>query len=182
MYSYLQLKLQHKVCTCHLSQLASLSSSKRKKKIRTRNSQCIRRWINHAIIIHSIYTHSHTHSNNAQSPFNARLLNVHNANCAWEWKACGGGQGAEAWLVAERTFNSILLIRHVSAWQRRLLPAGRIVSKFISNNYAAINKPMPPITGGRADGRANCVHYSCNISRQLLLLLLSLTVPLPKVF
>lgn len=39
-------------------------------------------------------------------------------------------------------------------WQRCLLPAAAAatagkVSKFISNNYVAINKPMPAIKGGR---------------------------------
>lgn len=48
--------------------------------------------------------------------------------------------------------NRTLLIRHVSALAALSFASSK-VSKFISNNYVAINKPMPAIKGGaRATG------------------------------
>lgn len=78
---------------------------------------------------------------NAQSPLNARLLKMQNANCAVRgvWAMGNGG-------------NRTLLIRHVSPLAALSFASSK-VSKFISNNYVAINKPMPAIKGGaRATG------------------------------
>lgn len=79
--------------------------------------------------------------NNAQSPLNARLLKMQNANSAQRgvWERGYGGTGHYSYAMSAR-------------WQRCLLPAAATaskVSKFISNNYVAINKPMPAIKGGR---------------------------------
>lgn len=92
---------------------------------------------------------------------------MQNANCAERgvW-ATGNGGG-----------NRTLLIRHVSALAALSFASSK-VSKFISNNYVAINKPMPAIKGGaRATGlvglwgasftrviAVRAAHYSCSRS------------------
>lgn len=75
--------------------------------------------------------------------------------------------------------NRTLLIRHVSALAALSFASSKVlVSKFISNNYVAINKPMPAIKGGaRATGlvglwgasftrviAVRAAHYSCSRS------------------
>lgn len=99
-------------------------------------------WINHAIVALSIYTHAHTHTrtarwtiNNAQSPLNAQLLRMQNANCMRGKQA----NRAKSALLQDITHTPCQRLAAMS------FSAQRKVSKFISNNYVAINKPMPAI-------------------------------------
>lgn len=76
---------------------------------------------------------------------------MQNANCAERsvWATGNGG-------------NRTLLIRHVSALAALSFASSK-VSKFISNNYVAINKPMPAIKGGaRATGLVGRVVHAGN--------------------